>query len=298
MEIRLILRGALSGFIAGMLAFVVAKIFAEPQINKAIAYESGRDAVLDRLNRAAGRTVAPEGPEIVSRHVQSTVGLATGLIGFGTAMGALIAVAYVVLHGRFDLRPRTLALLITAFGFLGVFLLPFVKYPANPPAIGHEFTIVTRGHLYLTMVASSLVLLGLATYLGHRLHRRFGVFNASLLAAGAFLVPFCVLLGVLPSLGHLAANVAHQHQFGYARAGTETPQPITDATGTIVYPGFPADVLWKFRWYSIINQLLIWSATGLMFGYLLERFVRPVVLKHDHPLLTRTSGVSRQDAGR
>ncbi len=274
MEIRVILRGALSGFIAGTLAFVFAKIFAEPQIQKAIDYESGRVAILDKLNNPAAGFVPTEGPELFSRNIQTTVGIATGLIGFGIAMGVLIAVAYLVLHGRFGIRPRTLVLLIAAFGFMGVFMLPFVKYPANPPAIGHMFTIVTRSHLYLVMVGCSLLLLGLAVYLGYRLHGRFGVFNASLMAAGAFLVPFCVLVAVLPSLGNLAANVAQQHEFGYARAATETPQPITNLQGQIVYPGFDADVLWRFRWYAILSQLLTWSATGLIFGALLERFVK------------------------
>ena len=67
-----------------------------------------------------------------------------------------------------------------------------------------------------------------------------------------------MLIGELPSLGNLAANVAHSDQFGYARAATETPRPIvnilsrplvlsgkTIAPGQIVYPGFDADVLWK-----------------------------------------------------
>jgi hypothetical protein len=286
-EIRVILRGALSGLLAGVLAFVFAKIFAEPVINKAIAYESGRDAILDKLNKAAGRAVAPDGPEIFSRHVQSTVGLASGLIGFGTAMGAIVAVAYLVLHGRTQIRPRTMTLLLAGFGFLGVFLLPFVKYPANPPAIGHTFTITTRGHLYLTMVGCSLVLLALAVYLGYRLHRRFGVFYAVLMAAAAFLIPYCVLIGVLPSLGNLSANVSHTNQFGFARASSETPQPITNilstplvingktiAPGQLVYPGFDPDVLWKFRWYSLLNQILIWGGTSLIMGGLLERFFR------------------------
>ena len=35
--------------------------------------------------------------------------------------------------------------MIAAFGFAGVYMLPFVKYPADPPAIGHTFTIGTRG---------------------------------------------------------------------------------------------------------------------------------------------------------
>ena len=70
MEIRVILRGALSGFVAGVLGFIFARIFAEPVINKAIAYESGRDSILAALNRAAGRPVAPDGPEIFSRTIQ------------------------------------------------------------------------------------------------------------------------------------------------------------------------------------------------------------------------------------
>jgi hypothetical protein len=163
-----------------------------------------------------------------------------------------------------------------------------VKYPANPPAIGHTFTIATRGHLYLTMVAGSLILLGLAVWLARKLAPRFGLTGAVVLAAVAFLVVYGVLIGVLPSLGNLAANVAHTNQFGYARAATETPQPITNilshplviggktiAPGQIVYPGFDPDVLWKFRWYSILNQLLIWTATGLIFGALLDRYLTP-----------------------
>jgi hypothetical protein len=286
MEIRIILRGALSGVVAGILGFVFAKIFAEPVIDKAIAYESGRDDVLTALNKAAGRVVAPDGPEIFSRTIQSTIGVATGIIAFSAAMGALVAVAYLVLHGRFKIRPRSLVWMIAGFGFLGVYLLPFVKYPANPPAIGHTFTITTRGQLYLATVACSLILLGLAVYLARKLAPRTGMLGAVLISAVAFLVVYGVLIGLMPSLGDLPANVAASDQFGYARAATETPQPIvnilstplvvngkTIAPGQILYPGFDADVLWKFRWYSIINQALIWLTVAVVFGALLERFL-------------------------
>src|SRR6201995_766375 len=175
MEIRIIGRGALAGVIAGVLGFVFARIFAEPIINQAISYESGRDHWLDLLNKAAGRPVAADGPEIFSRTIQSTIGVGTGIIAFSAAMGALIAVAYLVMHGRFSVRPRNLVWLIAGFGFLGVYLLPFVKYPANPPAVGHMFTIGTRSELYLSLVACSLVLLGIAVYAARKLTPRFGV---------------------------------------------------------------------------------------------------------------------------
>src|SRR5262249_49763422 len=155
---------------------------AEPVSDKAMDYESGRDAVLAALNHAAGRPVAPDGPEIFSRPVQSTIGIATGIIAFSVAMGALVAVAYLVLHGRFSIRPRNVVWMIAGFGLLGVYVLPFVKSPANPPAIGHSFTIHSRGALYLTMVTSSLILLGLAVWLARRLVPRFGMAGAVVLA--------------------------------------------------------------------------------------------------------------------
>jgi predicted cobalt transporter CbtA len=288
MEIRIILRGALAGLIAGVLGFVFAKIFAEPVIDKAIDYESGRDEVLDKLNKAAGRVVAPEGPEIFSRHIQSTIGIFSGIVGFSIAMGALAGVAYVCLHGRFTVRPRNLVWMIAAFGFFGVYLLPYVKYPANPPAIGHDFTIKTRGALYLTMVACSLILLGLAVVATRYLARRFSLLTSVLIAGAGFLVVYGVLIGLLPSLGDLAANKDHVDQFGFARSHTETPQAITNILnhaltidgktvepGQILYPGFDADVLWKFRWYSLLNQLIIWTVSGLILGGLVERFLTP-----------------------
>ena len=286
MEIRVIARGALSGAVAGVLGFLFARVFAEPVINQAISYESGRDGILAALNKAAGRVVAPDGPEVFSRSVQSTIGVGSGIIAFSAAMGALVAVAYLVMHGRFGIRPRNLVWLTAGFGFLGVYLLPFAKYPANPPAIGHAFTITTRGQLYLSLVACSLVLLGLAVYLARRLAPRAGMTGAVVLSAVAFLVVYGVIIGLLPSLGNLPGNVAAVSQFGYARAATETPQPVvnilstpltvhgqTVQPGQILYPGFDADVLWKFRFYSVINQALIWLVTALLFGALLERFL-------------------------
>src|SRR2546430_14628030 len=106
MEIRVIGRGALAGVIAGVLGFAFARVFAEPVIDRATAYESGREDALAALNKAAGRAVTPDGPEVFSRGIQSTIGAASGIIAFSAAMGALVAVGYLVLHGRFRVRPR------------------------------------------------------------------------------------------------------------------------------------------------------------------------------------------------
>ncbi len=73
----LLLRGMLVGFIAGLLAFGFAKFVGEPQVDRAIAFEA-------RMDAAKGE--APE-PELVSRGVQSSWGLLTGAVVYGTAAG-------------------------------------------------------------------------------------------------------------------------------------------------------------------------------------------------------------------
>lgn len=50
----------------------------------------------------------------------------------------------------------------------------------------------------------------------------------------------------------------------------ETPQPLTGKSGTIVYPGFPADDLYHFRLYAVGTQVVIWATIGLVFGVLVS----------------------------
>ena len=271
MERRFIVRGLLVGAIGGILAFVFARIFAEPQIQAAIDYEHGRDAAQAVLDRAAGLPAEAADHEVFSRTVQGDVGIGAGMILFGAAMGALYAVAYVLACGRTGhLRPRSLALLVALGGFLGSYLIPFLKYPADPPSIGHPETIRDRTGLYLLMVGLSIAALVLAVWLGQRLKPRFGNWNATLLAGLACVVMLGIVMFALPELGHLHANVAE-----YGRHPTETPLPLRNAQGQIVYPGFPADVLFSFRLYSVAAQAILWTAMGLCFAPLAERLLTP-----------------------
>ena len=268
MEKRIIWRGVLAGALGGLLAFLFAKIFAEPQIQKAIDYEDGRDHAQEALNSAVG--ISPhEHADPFSRAVQGNVGIGVALILFGAAMGALFAVAYAICLGRSGrLRPRSLALLVAGGGFLGFYLVPFLKYPADPPAIGNDDTIRQRSGLYLLMVVASLLFLVLTVWLGKRLQPRFGTWNATLIAGGVFVVATAVVMVLLPSFGELSANRE-------LHSATETPGPLTDSTGRIVFPGFPADVLFNFRLYSIGAQLLMWAVIGLVFAPLAERLLAP-----------------------
>src|SRR5580704_3238575 len=110
---NLLLRGMLVGVFAGLLAFGYAKIFGEPQVDRAIAFE-------DQMNQAIGE--APE-PELVSRPVQSGVGLLTGVVVYGTAFGGLFALAFAFAYQRIGhLSARGTAALLAGAGFVALVL--------------------------------------------------------------------------------------------------------------------------------------------------------------------------------
>src|SRR5512135_3359680 len=96
-----LLRGMLVGLAAGLLAFVFASVFGEPSVNAAIGFE------------AAHTAPGVAEPEVVSRTVQSTVGLAVAVLIYGAALGGLFGVAYAFAHGRLGrLDARATSLLV------------------------------------------------------------------------------------------------------------------------------------------------------------------------------------------
>jgi hypothetical protein len=248
-EKRLIARGVLAGLVGAVLAFAFARLCAEPVIGRAIAFEDGRIEV----EQAQG--VHEHGTELFTRGVQANAGLGFGVLAFGVAMGALFAVLFCVVYGRpGHLGSRTLSALLAAGAFGAVYLVPFVKYPPNPPAVGQSDTIGMRTGLYLVAVLTSVVLAGAAVWLARRLTDRLGGWNAWLIAVGSYVAAVAVVFVLLP-------NVA------------ETPEPLRNAAGVIIYPGFPADVLYEFRLVSMGTQLVLWVTLGLVFATLAGRLL-------------------------
>lgn len=230
----LLVRGMVAGLVAGLAYFAFAYLFAEPSIDAAIAYE-------EQLAAAAGE--APDAP-LVSRSVQSSLGLAVAALIYGAAVGGALALVYAAVHGRIGrTAPRPTALAIAVVGFVAIALVPFLKYPANPPASTEDGTVGFRTGLFLLFVVGSVALAVAATALGRRLATRFGVWESTLLAAGTY-------VAAVGSLGFLLPAVA------------ETPAD------------FPADVLYDFRVTALGGQLVLWLAVGLMFGVLADGLTR------------------------
>jgi predicted cobalt transporter CbtA len=248
-ERRLIARGLLAGAVAGTLAFLFARLFAEPVIGRAIVYEDGRAAV------ATMHGVHEHGVELFTRGVQANAGLGFGVLIFGVAMGALFAVVFCITYGRVgNVEARSFSALLAAVAFIAVYLVPFLKYPANPPAVGQADTIGARTGWYLVAVLASVMLTVAVVWLARTLANRLGGWNAGLLAAGLYVVVIAMVMVSLPTVD-------------------ETPEPMRDAFGAIIYPGFPADVLYQFRLLSLGTQLVLWAVISLVFATLAGRLL-------------------------
>ena len=90
--------------------------------------------------------------------MQSTLGLLTGTVVYGVALGGIFALVFAAVYGRVGhARPRVTAATLALVGFAVIFLVPFLKYPSNPPAVGADETIGYRTQIYFVMLALSVV---------------------------------------------------------------------------------------------------------------------------------------------
>ena len=255
MEKQIIGRGVLAGALAGVFAFVFARIFVEPVIERAIGYEDGIGAAHEALEGAtAGHHHGAEGGGF-TRAVQANIGMGLGVLAFSVAMGALFAVVFAVAYGRVgNVSARLLSVYVAGAMLLSLYVVPALKYPPNPPAVSLDETIRQRTLLYLLLVVLSAALLVGAVYLARRLAERMGAWNATLVAAAGYIVAVLVVMLILPTID-------------------ETPGPLLDGAGNIVYEGFPADDLYEFRLFSFGTQVVMWATIGLVFAALASRLL-------------------------
>jgi predicted cobalt transporter CbtA len=244
----LLVRGMLVGVVAGLLSFGFLKVYGEPQVERAIAFEAQKEAAkadkpkASDAHRHDAHSHAAEPQEVVSRPVQAGIGLLTGVVIYGAAFGGLFALAFAFAHGRVagPSTPQGAAALLAGAAFVAVYLVPSLKYPANPPAVGEAETIGIRTALYLVMIAASIAAMVVSLGLRGRLLSRLGEWNATLVAGGSYIVLVTIAALLLPSVD-------------------EVPEH------------FPAAVLWQFRIASIGAQLIMWTTIGLLFGALTRR---------------------------
>lgn len=221
----LVVRGVLAGAVAGFVAGLFLLAIGEPLIEAALTYEEDTHAA-----------------EVFSREVQRA-GLVAAATVYGLSIGGLFGLAFALIAPRLRSgsaweRSVRLALAI----FLGLWLVPFLKYPSNPPGVGDPATSSDRTTLYLAMVAISVVITILAYLAARALEdRRVAGHVRMPLVVGGYVVAIALAWLVLPDFA------------------------LTTA--------IPAALLWDTRLASLGGQALLWSVLGVAFGTLAQRML-------------------------
>lgn len=242
---KLLLRGMLVGILAGLLAFGFARIFGEPEVDRAIAFEE-MGAAMHQADEAEGGHAHDHEEELVSREMQAGLGLFTGVVVYSAAMGGLFALVFAYALGRVGrIGPRGLGALLALAAFASLYLVPSLKYPANPPSVGDPESIQRRTALFFLMIAVSVAAAAIAVNFARRIIARHGAWTGALAGAALYVLVCAVAAGLFPAVREVPAD-------------------------------FPADLLWQFRLVSLGIQAILWSTVGLVFGWWVERsLVRP-----------------------
>lgn len=232
-----LIHGLIAGLIAGFAAFLVAYQVGEPPLEAAIAVEESGAPAADGHTHSHGEEDAGT---VVSRDNQSTWGLLTGTLAIGTALGGLVALASAGVMGRFGrLRPGQSTAVVTLTGFVAVALVPFLKYPASPPATGNPDTIGDRTANYFTFLLISIFVAILVWALAKQVLPQWGAYRTVLVSAGSYLAVMAVTAALMPAVSEL---------------------------GT-----FPAQTLWEFRLGSLLTIAAMWATIGVVLVGLVER---------------------------
>lgn len=215
--------GALAGLAGGAALALVLVLAGEPTIGQAITLEQRAHP-------------GEAGHEMFSRGTQQFGGVLASLV-WGLGLGLVFAVAYFVLRRHLatgsDWRA---AVTLAGVGFLTVNLVPFLKYPGNPPGVGDPATIGRRTTLYLLMVAWSAVSTAAAWRAARWLDTRGRPDHLRLPAVAGLYVALAVI--------------------GWA-ALPGSPDVVAA----------PATLVWHFRLTSLGGTAAFWAVAGTVFGW-------------------------------
>ncbi|MGH4014245.1 MAG: CbtA family protein [Pseudonocardiaceae bacterium] len=232
-----VLRAALVGAAAaGLVGAAVSALLVEIPIRSALAVENSRTAA--SAESAPGHR---HSEEMFDRSTQVIGGMLAAVL-VALVLGVVLAVVFARLRnflpGRTDFGR---AVAVATAGFVVVSLLPGIKYPANPPAVGDPDTVNTRTLYYLSFLAAAIVLTLAVLALRRRLPAHWPASWTSTVS---------VLLVVT----------------GYALLVAWWPASPDDIPADV-----PARLIWQFRLSSLAELAALWATLGIVTGLVLER---------------------------
>ncbi len=223
----MLISGAFAGLIHGTVNFAIV----EPYLDQAIGIENQNLFESGEEEDSPQFWVEYEGYRVWQKSGQILAGVI-----LGTSVGALFGIVFALsrnsLPGNNDVKK---ALVLAGIMWLTIYLIPFLKYPANPPTVGDAETVVLRATLYLSFIAIS----GTGAIVFYKLSKKFKNRKklVSLIGYGVFI---SAVFFIMP----------------------ENPDEIAA----------PMNLVNEFRMMSVLGVSSFWISVGTILGFFWNRF--------------------------
>jgi predicted cobalt transporter CbtA len=224
----------LAGAIAGTILGAINQVVVEPYIDHAIELEM----LQQNTTAQSGQVITNPAEFAAYRFWQKGGEIIAGTI-LGLSIGSLYGIVFAYTRGSISgtNNNKKKALIVAGIMWFVLFLMPALKYPPNPPAVGDPETIYYRQSLYVAFLAiSGFSALGLAF-----LYRKMMVASLNNTKKAMIII--------IPSA--YAAIMA-----GAYLAMPTNPDPINA----------PIDLVIGFRITSAITIGMFWALLGVIFG--------------------------------
>ena len=222
-----LISGGLAGLVHGTINFAIV----EPYLDQAIGLENESLFASGEAEDTLEFWAEYESYRIWQKSGQVLAGVILGL-----AMGSLFGIVYALsrnsLPGKNDV---TKSVILAGIMWLTIYIIPFLKYPANPPTVGDGETVMLRAILYVSFIALSGIGVVIFYKLSQKLQNNkkyFGLFG--------YIIFITILFFVMP----------------------ENPDEITA----------PMNLVNEFRFMSVLGVSSFWLSVGLILGLFWKKF--------------------------
>ena len=224
----------LAGAIAGTILGAINQVAVEPYIERAIELEM----LQQNTTAQSGQVITNPAEFAAYRFWQKGGEIIAGTI-LGLSIGSLYGIVFAYTRGSISgtNNNKKKALIVAGIMWLVLFLMPALKYPPNPPAVGNPETIYYRQSLYVAFLAiSGFSALGLAF-----LYRKMMMASSNNTKKKAIIIPSALYAAIMA---------------GAYLAMPANPDPINA----------PIDLVIGFRITSAITISVFWALLGIIFG--------------------------------
>ena len=141
----------ISGCFAGLIYSGLNLVIVEPYLDQAISIENQNLFLTGEKEDGQQFWV-----EYYDYRVWQKGGQVIGGMILGTSLGALFGIIYALTRNSLPSKKHIgNTLILAGIMWVTLFVIPFLKYPANPPTVGDAETVVLRGILYISFIAIS-----------------------------------------------------------------------------------------------------------------------------------------------